>query len=70
MSGFPRQGRGWGHPFGTGIAGTAKQAPISAIRMLAAAYARSGQMQDAQRWLSEADRLWPYDTVRGQFPPC
>jgi hypothetical protein len=51
-------------------AGTAKQALISAIRMLAAAYARSGQMQDAQRWLSEADRLWPYDTVRGQFPPC
>ena len=39
------------------------------FRMLAAAYARSGQMQDARRWLSEADRLWPYDTVRGQFPP-
>jgi adenylate cyclase len=39
------------------------------LRMLAAAYARSGQMQDARRWLSEADRLWPYDTVRGQFPP-
>ncbi len=38
------------------------------LRMLAAAYARSGQMQDARRWLSEADRLWPYDTVRGQFP--
>jgi adenylate cyclase len=39
------------------------------FRWLAAAYARTGQMQEARRYLSEADRLWPYDTVRGHFPP-
>jgi tetratricopeptide (TPR) repeat protein len=37
-------------------------------RMLAAAYARTGQMEEARRFLSEADRLWPYDTVRSQSP--
>jgi TolB-like protein/DNA-binding winged helix-turn-helix (wHTH) protein/tetratricopeptide (TPR) repeat protein len=37
-------------------------------RELAAAYARSGQMEDAKRALAEADRLWPYDTVRGHAP--
>jgi adenylate cyclase len=26
-------------------------------------------MQEASRYLSAADRLWPYDTVRGHFPP-
>jgi adenylate cyclase len=36
---------------------------------LAGAYARTGQMQEASRYLSAADRLWPYDTVRGHFPP-
>jgi hypothetical protein len=69
MSGLPRRATDGAFRWHR-YAGTAKQALISAIRMLAAAYARSGQMQDAQRWLSEADRLWPYDTVRGQFPPC
>ena len=38
------------------------------FRCLAAAYARIGQMQEARHYLSEADRLWPYDTVRGHFP--
>jgi adenylate cyclase len=33
-------------------------------RRLAAAYARSGRMDDAKHALAEADRLWPYDTVR------
>ena len=37
-------------------------------RLLAAAYARTGQMEDAKRSLAEADRLWPYDTVRGHWP--
>ncbi|MGA9011807.1 MAG: winged helix-turn-helix domain-containing protein [Acetobacteraceae bacterium] len=38
------------------------------FRYLAAAYARTGQMQEARRYLSAADRLWPYDTVRSHFP--
>jgi adenylate cyclase len=25
-------------------------------------------MEDARRWISEANRLWPYDTVRGCSP--
>jgi len=33
-------------------------------RFLAAAYAGTGQMDEARRALSEADRLWPYVTVR------
>jgi tetratricopeptide (TPR) repeat protein len=37
-------------------------------RGLAAAYARTGQMEEAKRALAEADRLWPYDTVRGCAP--
>ena len=37
-------------------------------RELAAAYARTGQMEEAKRALAEADRLWPYDTVRGRAP--
>ena len=37
-------------------------------RMLAAAYARTGQMDEAKRSLSEGDRLWPYFTVRGVSP--
>lgn len=38
-------------------------------RILAAAYARTGQMEEARHFLSEADRLWPYDTVRSHFTP-
>jgi adenylate cyclase len=34
-------------------------------RLLAAAYARTGQLEEARHYLSEADQLWPYDTVRG-----
>ena len=34
-------------------------------RLLAAAYARTGQLEEAKRYLSKADQLWPYDTVRG-----
>ncbi len=37
-------------------------------RMLAVAYARTGQIDEAKRWLSAADRLWPYGTVRGVYP--
>ena len=37
-------------------------------RLLAAAYARTGQMEEAKRSLAEADRLWPYDTVRSHWP--
>jgi TolB-like protein/rhodanese-related sulfurtransferase len=39
-----------------------------AYRQLAAAYARTGQIEEARRSLAEADRLWPYDTVRGHSP--
>ena len=34
-------------------------------RWLAAAYALTGQMEPARHYLSEADRILPYDTVRG-----
>ena len=37
-------------------------------RRLAAAYARSGRLDEAKHALAEADRLWPYDTVRGHWP--
>jgi tetratricopeptide (TPR) repeat protein len=37
-------------------------------RWLAAAYARTGQMDEARRSLAMADRLWPYDTVRSHYP--
>jgi adenylate cyclase len=37
-------------------------------RFLAAAYARAGQMAEAKHALAEADRLWPYDTVRTHWP--
>jgi tetratricopeptide (TPR) repeat protein len=37
-------------------------------RMLAAAYARTGQMDEAKRSLAEGERLWPFGTVRGVYP--
>ena len=37
----------------------------SRYRLLAAAYARTGQLEEAKHYLSEADQIWPYDTVRG-----
>jgi adenylate cyclase len=37
-------------------------------RMLTAAYARTGRMEEARRSLATADRLWPYDTVRSHYP--
>ena len=37
-------------------------------RMLAAAFARVGQMDEAKHTLSEGDRLWPYFTIREVFP--
>jgi TolB-like protein/DNA-binding winged helix-turn-helix (wHTH) protein/tetratricopeptide (TPR) repeat protein len=37
-------------------------------RWLAAAYAHNGRFAEARNALSEADRRWPYDTVRGHFP--
>jgi TolB-like protein len=39
-----------------------------AYRLLAAAYARLGKFEEARRSLAEADRRWPYDTVRSHFP--
>jgi TolB-like protein/Flp pilus assembly protein TadD len=35
---------------------------------LAAAHARLGQLNEAHRAISEANRIWPYDTVRGHWP--
>jgi adenylate cyclase len=35
---------------------------------IAAASARLGQMDDAKHALAEADRFWPYDTVRSHWP--
>ena len=43
--------------------------PNGPVRALAAAYARTGQVDQAKHFLSEADRLWPYDTVRSHSPP-
>jgi adenylate cyclase len=37
-------------------------------RMLAAAYARLGQIDEAKRWLAASVRLWPHSTVRGISP--
>jgi TolB-like protein/DNA-binding winged helix-turn-helix (wHTH) protein len=37
-------------------------------RRLAAAYARTGQMGEARHALADADRLFPYDTVRSHWP--
>lgn len=37
-------------------------------RFLAAAYARTGQIDMARQTLAEADRLWPYMTVRSVDP--
>jgi rhodanese-related sulfurtransferase len=37
-------------------------------RKLAAAYARTGHMEEARQDLSKAERLWPYDTVRSHYP--
>ena len=35
---------------------------------LAAAYARLGHLDEAHRGVAEANRLWPYDTVRMHWP--
>jgi tetratricopeptide (TPR) repeat protein len=37
-------------------------------RRLAAAYARTGNVAAARRYLANAERLWPYDTVRSRAP--
>jgi len=37
-------------------------------RELAAAYARAGHQEEAKQALIEADRLWPFDTVRSHAP--
>jgi adenylate cyclase len=37
-------------------------------RMLAAAHARTGQIDEAKRWLAASVRLWPYGTVRAVYP--
>jgi adenylate cyclase len=38
------------------------------IRGMAAAYARMGEDAQARRFLAEANRLYPFDTVRGAWP--
>jgi len=40
----------------------------STIRQMAAAHARLGHDELARRALAEANRLWPFDTVRGHSP--
>jgi adenylate cyclase len=40
----------------------------SNYRFLAAAYAQAGELAAAKRVVAEADRLWPYDTVRSHWP--
>jgi adenylate cyclase len=40
----------------------------SVIRQMAAAYARMGENDQARRALAEANRLFPFDTVRGHWP--
>jgi adenylate cyclase len=40
----------------------------STYRFLAAAYAQAGELAAAIRTVAEADRLWPYDTVRKHWP--
>jgi hypothetical protein len=40
----------------------------NAIRMMAAAHARMGEDDQARRELAEANRLFPFDTVRGHWP--
>lgn len=40
----------------------------NAIRQMAAAYARMGEDDLARRALAEANRLFPFDTVRGHWP--
>jgi adenylate cyclase len=37
-------------------------------RRLAAAYARTGNVAAARQYLTSAERLWPYDTVRSRAP--
>jgi len=37
-------------------------------RLLAAAYARSGQPAEARNALAAADKSWPFDTVRSHWP--
>jgi tetratricopeptide (TPR) repeat protein len=37
-------------------------------RMLTVAHARTGQIDEAKRWLSASDRLWPYATIRSVYP--
>jgi TolB-like protein len=37
-------------------------------RRLAAAYARAGNAAAAKQYLANAERLWPYDTVRSRAP--
>ncbi len=50
------------------IQGDYENTKHSVVRQLAAAYARAGQMEEAKRSLAEADRLWPYITVRTLAP--
>jgi rhodanese-related sulfurtransferase len=38
------------------------------LRQMAAAYARMGDDDTARRTLADADRLWPFDTVRSHAP--
>jgi TolB-like protein/class 3 adenylate cyclase len=35
---------------------------------IAAAFARLGRLDDAHRAVTEANRIWPYDTVRSHYP--
>jgi TolB-like protein len=37
-------------------------------RRIAAAYARMGNLERTQQYLARAEKLWPFDTVRGRAP--
>ena len=37
-------------------------------RQMAAAYARLGELDRSRRALAEAERIWPFDTIRGHWP--
>jgi tetratricopeptide (TPR) repeat protein len=40
----------------------------NSIRQMACAYARMGEIDKAHAALAEANRIWPFDTVRGHWP--
>ena len=53
------------------LAAASNASPISRTQynlLIAAACVRLGQLDEAHRAIAEANRLWPYDTVRAHWP--